>query len=462
MTWAPATACRMDRAPGEAVLRCTSPVTVEGGEESRPTRLQWRVGFDSVLVSSTTDLVDSVDVRAGSARLRAHAEPPVSRSDARSQRRLALLRAQWWHYDGRPETAIAMLAELDAVQPDNPDVLAFRARIDLERGRTRRAEEVYREALRHAPRRSDLKRAVAELSRQRAAAVQVERSARDVGGVWRENRVVVTGYRDASPYLQASGKVEHVEGSVTGVRLRSGDVASPTFRQWLAEGSLERQFVRGTRLRGGLAIGPAGLGPFGGVEFVNAAGRTLVSAELNRPFGEFLEGAAQAGSRDRLELTRQQTLGSRGGAWVVAARNRYRLERDALASSYALTLGGVYQIRRRSPSMSVQYGFDMETGIDRRMAESEQGPFAPLNVSSRRVHVGGVNVVQPVGKRIRVDVSGGYALDQLGGRGTFGQARVWTPTTRRVNGDVWAEYRLHVLTTAQRATRVGARVWVTF
>jgi tetratricopeptide (TPR) repeat protein len=462
MTWAPAAACRVERSPGEAVLRCASAVVVEGAEEAVATRLQWRVGFDSVLVSSTTDLVDSIDLRAGSARLIAQVEPPVARSDARSQRRLALLRAQWWHYDGRPETALEMLAELDAAHPESPDVLAFRARIDLERGRTRRAEEVYREALQQAPRRSDLRRAVAELSRQRAPAVEVERSARDVGGVWRENRVAVSGRRDARSHLQASGKFEYVEGSITGVRLRSGEIASPTFQQWLAEGSLERQLVRGTRLRGGLAIGPAGLGSFGGVEFANAAGRTLVSAERNRPFGEFLEGAAQAGSRDRVELTRQQTLGSRGGAWAVAARNRYRLERDALASSYALTLGGVYHIRRRSPSVSVQYGFDMEAGIERQMAESEQGPFAPLNVSSRRVHVGGLNVVQPVGKRIRLDLSGGYAIDQLGGRGTFGQARLWTPTTRRVNGDVWAEYRLHVLTTAQRATRVGARAWVTF
>lgn len=462
MTWAPAEACRVDRAPGEAVLRCVSSVTVEGAEGATASRLQWRVGFDSVLVSSTTDLVESVDTSTGSARLMAHAEPAVSRSDARSQRRLALLRAQWWHYDGRPETALSMLAELDAGQPDSADVLAFRARIDLERGRTRRAEQVYRNALVQAPRRSDLIRAVTDLSRQRAPAVEVERSARHVGGVWHETRLAVSGHRDARPYLQASGKIERVEGRVTGVRLRSGHIASPTFQQWLAEGSLERQLVRGTRLRGGLAIGPSGLGPFGGVEFVNAAGRTLVSGELNRPFGEFLEGAAQAGSRDRVELTRQQTLGSRGGAWVVAARNRYRLAHEVFATSYALTMGAVYQIRRRTPSLSLQYGFDMEAGITREMVESEQGTFAPLNVASRRVHVGGVNIVQPVGPRMRVDVSGGYAVDQLGGRGAFGQARVWTPTTRRMNGDVWAEYRLHVLTTAQRATRVGARLWVSF
>lgn len=462
LSWAPVDACRLTPTPQDALLRCDRQIAVEDAGDTATQRLLWRAGFDSLLVVSSTTLGSESNVPPGSARLRATAHVEPSRSDARSRRRLTLLRAQWWHYQGRPETALELLARLDAEDPGNPDVLSFRARLELERGKSRQAEAVFRSAAALAPRRSDLVRAVEELTRQRAPSVEVERSLRDVGGIWREGTLTMTGRRELRPYLMLTGELQRTEGSVRGLRMRSGEVASPSFTQWLAEASLEQQFSSGTRLRGGLAAGRAGLGALAAVELLGAAGKTLLAGEVNRPFGEFLEGAAQAGTRDRVEATRQQTLGSRGGAWLVAARNGYRLEGDLVATSTALTLGAVYQIRRRDPSVSVQYGLDIEANVSRLLVVDGEFAFAPLNIAARQVHVGGLNVVQGVGRGFRVDLSGGYALDRLGGRGAFGQARLWTPSLRRVNADVWAEYRLHILTTAQRATRVGARVWVTF
>lgn len=459
--WMPATACRSTQTGREWLLTCEHGVNVRSSPDLGASGLQWRAGFDSLLVSSNTDL-RAHDDPTGGVRLTASAEVVASRSDARSQRRLDLLRAQWWHYDGRSEMARALLATLESAEPNSPDIRAFLARIDLERGRTRRAEETYRAALTAAPRRTDLKRAVAELARQRAPAIEFERNTRRVGGVWTESHVIVGARSEIQPHLVLAGKIDRVTGRVDGVRLRSGDIATAAVDQTLVEGSLEYQLARGTRVRSGAAAGPSGLGAFGGVEFVNSAGRTIVSAEANRPFGEFLEGAAQAGSRDRFEITRQQTLGSRGGAWVVAARSRYRLAGEVWASSLAFTAGGVFQVVRRNPSVSLQYGYDLEQPVRLRTVATEGGSFAPLNVSPRRVHVAGLNVVQGIGNGLRVDVSGGYAFDQLGGRGTFGQARLWSPTPRRFNADLWAEYRLHVLTTAQRAARGGARMWVSF
>lgn len=401
---------------------------------------------------------------AGSQTLEPQPETPrpeTSQPDDGGRKRLDLLRLQWLNYKGRYADAQHVVDRLSSRYPSDPDVLLARARADAERGRTADADRAIEQARLAAPAREDIAQLLQAQARARAPLASLSSETRSVGDAWTEQstRVAVDGHLRLHAPITLS--LERLGLTAPRVRRADGNFSPIDTELDRAEASVTAPIAPGATLGGTIFGTRHGAGAGLSFSLDDLRGRSSVTAEVGRPFWEFLETAANDGRRDRVSLERQWRLRADTAAWAVAAWNRYRVADAPGVTSAALTLGVVRTIRRTAPAITLQYGLDRETRLQAALDPLASGPTAlSIPLSNREVHLMGAIGRFGVAGIWDAEASGGYTIDRLGGRGSFLTAKMTPRAQARAGIELWADRRLYSIVTSQRVLRAGARVVV--
>ncbi|MDH4065055.1 MAG: hypothetical protein OEW19_11695, partial [Acidobacteriota bacterium] len=334
---------------------------------------------------------------------------------------------------------------------------------DAGRGRPAEADAGFERARLAAPQREDIDRIVEERARVQAPRVSVEAEQRTISDGWdeRSERVSIGGQPWA--HAPASLLVERRRVSAPLVRLADGRAGALDAVLSRLEASAAARLGAGTTLSGVVFGTSGGVGAGVRLSHEDLGGRSELTAEVNRPFWDFLELAAADGRRDRIGLQRQWRLRADTAAWALGGWNRYRVASGDEVQSAGLTLGIVHTVRRAAPTITLQYGLDKEHRLRASAAAGTDGTrFVPIPLVSREVHLVGAISRFALADLWDVEVAGGYTIDRLGGRGSFASVRLTPPPAARAGLEFWADRQLYSVATSQRVFRAGARLTVRF
>jgi hypothetical protein len=202
-------------------------------------------------------------------------------------------------------------------------------------------------------------------------------------------------------------------------------------------------------LRGGFLGGEHTRGGMMQFDLPGAGGVLHMQADYQRPFWEFVEGVGNDGTRDRVEIHRQQDLAPGFAIRGTAAANRYGLGTVKNSATSIAYDAGVVKTFGYIRIIGFEYLFDAE------YRKTHNNPALPL--VSRQVHGADAFFDFDFYHRLRGEGFGGYTLDQKGGKGPFYGGRL-TFHRRWFEAQLAFDRRLNSVATGQVVTRYDAHI----
>jgi predicted Zn-dependent protease len=351
--------------------------------------------------------------------------------------RLEQLRAQLAAAKGDTNSAARRLSALVDREPGNPQLWAQAASVEYQAGRRRRAANWYGRAKQLSPRREDWDEAIEQIRSELVPESGVEATAKSIGPGWREFVSKLAGEVRVSPAWTVGASMEVNRVSLVNFdgTIRRGTLSAA----WEGETGrkLSLELYRAERNGAGASY-----------SWLSGRGRTTVNGAYAKPYWEYMEGLAGAGTRSRAAIEHQQPWGKRGAACVALHANQYGLRGAANAGRTSGVSGGT--------SFAIKRPLVAQYGVDREMVHSRNA----LPLLSREVHAFTGAASGDWKRKLRWEASGGYAVDRLGGRGPYTSGSVlWTPTPN-LRAGVWFDRRLNTIATvAGSAVQLRFGVW---
>ena len=405
------------RAPGLEFL----PASLTGWVESV------QQGYDSLLLRASRDVTFEIVAEGGIVTVVLRPPPPgaVVADEPLTpdeDRRLKLLSAQLRLRQGEVLEAREDISALISTYGRSLDTIVALAEVERKLGNWQHAAELYAEALELSPGDRGLTRALATLARDYGDIKRIDLTRQVVDGG--DNQHIITTTSRVTLFdrtmLELNSDRRSLEAPVLrrpggtteefdSVRLRSEIAVVQNFDDAAAS------------IRPALFLSSGSLG--GGVRLERREGtsRTRIEAQYHKPYWELIEGIADGGTRDRLEIEHTRTLDTEE-RWSVTfgtAVNRYGLDDDNdLAHSFNLLAGVSYAISLERPFLSIGYQAAGEYVLGRETrTAAAQDKFAPLPVSTREVHAAVLFAGGALTDYIDYSVFGGYNFDRYNFRG---------------------------------------------
>jgi hypothetical protein len=400
-------------------------------------------GFDSLLIRSIQEVNYAVEKNGNDilVRLTPRGAAPVSEATERkADFRLDILRAQLLSRTGKDQQALELLDRIEADYPTETLVGLSRGEIHLRNFRWRQALADYKQVMKLDPKNESAEDGINNLLiATQKSNIRADASRRVVQGAQSEDIHQISGHFLFNDAFRIGYAAAHNELNFRGVRTDAyrGEV----FGQY--------DFMNGTLLRGGFLASEKTRGGMFQFDVPIALGLFHFQADYQRPFWEFAEGIGEGGTRDRIEIRRQQELGPgfaiRGGA----AANRYGLGAQKNSATSLAYDAGVVKTFGYLRVVGFEYLFDSE------YRKTHNNPALPL--VSRQVHGADAFFDFDLYRRLRMEGVGGYTLDQKGGRGPFYGGRI---TFHRgwFEAQVAYDRRLNSVATGQVVTRYDAHI----
>jgi hypothetical protein len=425
---------RFDRTVGAPVLEPLAqqfPQWIEGATS----------GFDSLLFRSAQEVTYTAEKSGNDVlvRLTPRGTAPISEAaDRRADFRLDILRAQLLSDSGDDKPALELLDRLATEYPTETQVFMIKGGIHLRRNRWRNAKEAYKHVLTLDPAHDDaadaIKNVIIETQRSTFRADFAHRIVRNAQF---ESIYQVSGhllFRDAFRLGYAAGHTQlHFNGA------RTDAYRGELYSQY--------DFRNGVLLRGGFLAGERTRGGTFQMDVAGGNGVLHVQADYQRPFWEFVEGILDDGTRDRIEVRRQQDIMPGFAVRGAVAANRYGLGARKNSATSLVYEGGVVKTFGRTNIFGFEYLFDAE------QRQTHMNPALPL--VSREVHGADAFFNVDLSRKLRMEGYGGYTVDRKGGEGPFYGGRLGF----HVRGfEIQGAYdrRLNSVATGQVVTRYDA------
>ncbi len=383
----------------------------------------------------------------------------LSKSAGPEGSRLVALRAQLLAVTARKRQALDLLEDFAAVHPESAQVFAGLALLDQSMDLNRRAQSRFAQAAGLEPDNEDYRNSLQETERNEAPNIETEFLRRTVQGEEGEDLVRIVGEQVLGHALKLHFAADQDAASIVGIRSTSGAIAPFRGVARRGEATLQYETENGLRIEGSLYASDAGPGVGAAVVRPDAQGSSAIQVELGRPYWEFMQSLAEGGARDRLEIHREFAGGPRISGSLALALNRYNLKGVSNAASSATAQGRLTFGILRNPRLSFEYNLDSEYKLSvASLVDAGGNPFQPLPLVSREVHSLGMAVAAEPIRHLQANVSGGYAIDRLGGRAPFITLSLNYRDKGRFAGGLDFDRRLYFLNTARVETIVGGHL----
>jgi tetratricopeptide (TPR) repeat protein len=427
---------RFDRTVGSPAMESLAkdfPLWIDGATS----------GYDSLLIRSTQEVNYAVEKRGNNIQIKLtlRGTAPISEAtDKKADFRLDILRAQLLSRSGKDSEALQLLNRLEDEYPKETLPVLNRGEIHLRHSQWREALSSYKRVMKMDPGNDDARNAIENpyIAIQKSN-FRADTSRREVRNAQREDIHQVSGHVLFKDAFRIGYSAAHD-------RLRFRGTITDAYR---GEVFAQYDFRRGTLLRGGFLASEKTRGGMLQFDVPVARGVLHMQADYQRPFWEFVEGIGNQGTRDRIEIHRQQDLAPGFAIRGTAAANRYglgTLKNSATSLAYD---AGVVKTFGYIRIVGFEYLFDAEY----RKTHSNLA----LPLVSRQVHGGDMFFDLDFVHRLRWEGYGGYTLDQKGGEGPFYGGRL-TFHRRWFEAQVAFDRRLNSVATGQVVTRYDAHI----
>ncbi|MBT5415986.1 MAG: hypothetical protein HOK81_15405, partial [Rhodospirillaceae bacterium] len=425
LRWARPVSTRSSVAGRELLLRFDAELQAPDLERAARALSGWveglQQGYDTLLVVAARDVVFEVGGTGETVEIllrpmvTATAGADAATPDER--RRLALVGARLKAQLGEARAARETVRRVMSEGGRTVDAVAQLAEVERQLGNWQHALELYDEALVLVPDDQGLIVAKASLLRERGARYEAVAQRQIVSGgdnQWiartegrvpvleRGEIVTITELRDVT--VDDLTRPNGDQGRFEGERAR-GEIA------YVQNFDDEAMSIRPSLLTSSETVGGGLL-----VERRDGFGATRLGVDYRGPYWDLLEGIADGGTRDRIELSREQRLDPEG-RWAMRTainHNRYGLDGE---SDLAQSIGGQgelsYAFSETRPFATIGYQLDAEYVLGRHDKTGADGfPFAPLPIISREVHTVLVSAGDRVADNLVWSAFAGYSYDR--------------------------------------------------
>ena len=380
------------------------------------------LGFDSILFQATRDVVFGVEHSRNMLTVTIMpapaAAPLVPTLEAGPSARLRLLAARLKSQLGETFAAREELQQILARDHAPVDALLLMAEVEQRLGNWQSALELYDQALVRAPDNAGVISAQAALRRNRGVRISTrltrqEFKAGDTQKIALSEGRMHPWMRGEIGFVTETRRVDAPE-----VRRPNGGTGRfDTTRVRTELFALHNFDDRALTAGGRLHFSPDSVGGAVSLDRRDGTATTRVRLEYGAPYWQLLEGLADGGVRDRVELIHERSFdpdfrinGRFGGSF-----NRYGIDGDAdVASSLGAFLEMAYTVNQRRPFFSVAYTYNGLYVLGRERRVSAAGElFAPMGVATQEVHAGIANMAGEFTDYVRYLLFGGYSRDRI-------------------------------------------------
>lgn len=418
------------------LLRFARPLP-DGAFDGLDTRLpDWiqsvSTGYDTVLLRTVTSVAASLAGTAPDRHLRLAALPAapagyVAAGAAAGPAdgptvRLDVVRAQLRQRAGDYAGALQDLRTLDRGHPDDLDILPALADAEDTAGSWRNAWLIDHRITRLAPQSVDAAAAAADLYRANGQQIRVDNDLSISDGSDRQYSTVVQGRIQPTDRGEVGMSAEwrHLhDGQLTRADGTQQNVSMDKF-----QGDIYGLYRFDDDSAAKLSLLPAtdSLGFEARYRTPAFTGQTTLTATYHRPYWDLVEGIADGGWVDRLELGHTRPVFGDLTASLAARVSHYGINGDDDAASSAGFTGElswpVPALPAWSPALTLDYTVDGEYVTSRRTKVDQFGnDFNPLPVPTHEIHTVSVEAVQTYWRVLTVDAVAGYAVDRFSGNG---------------------------------------------
>lgn len=438
LTWPRPVTCRSTERPRELLLEFDRPLVL-GDIDALPRQMHPWVrtavqGYDTLLLGTAQDCRFDVTATGTTLRVRVRPLPTAGMEtavagspDIDAEVRVA----RDLFESGRLGPAIRSLERLRAARPSDAQAAAALAYYESLRGRWRRADGLYREAVRLDPTDAELRQDWRDLHAERAPQAGLS-LVRDTDG---DDIESLRAHADArwmpGDGVEAGGWADAIRLDADALQTDDGrDEPFHGERQWAGV------FVRYTteRARWVRAEGFASAAGAGG--HVSAGrwdnlGETSFLADYRRPYWEVSEGIAGDATRDRLALRRSLGWGSSLSAEIEGAWNRYGIgDYDSAAES--VSVGGSLGLLVLTAPVEVRLEYALDAEFRQSAATcdpagpgggqgrgagplGDRDPCHPFDLQDREVHAAHATASIPIARCWQAECNVGWEWDRESG-----------------------------------------------
>ncbi|MBV9507862.1 MAG: hypothetical protein JO323_22965 [Acidobacteriia bacterium] len=376
--------------------------------------------------------------------------------------RLVQLQGQLLMATSQPARALALLSDFTATYPEDARTLAALASIDASAGRDRRARSLIERATILEPEDEDLLREREELDRELSPHETGEFEHRSIQGAQSEDLIRIMGEQMLGAFRLRFGLDQDI-ASVQSVRSVTGVLAPFQGVLRRGEAAVQREWEDGTRMEVSMYGGGSMPGGGGAITHPDDRGSTTFRIEYERPYWDSAESLAGDGTRDRIQLNRETTIGSRTSVKLGAGWNRYDLKGVSDAATSTAAQATVAVRLNSKPQINLEYTFDGEYRLSVASRTDSAGiQFQPLPWVNREVHSAGLNIAGQLLPGVNVNAAAGFAADRFGGRAPFADVGLSYQSRGRLGAAITYDRRLYFLDTARTVNTLEGRIYFRF
>ncbi len=392
--------------------------------ENVPTQLPSMIedvqyGYDTLLLRLGSGVAPKVMMLKDGVRIEL-TKFPSNAADERNQ--LDYLRAQALFSSGQLLEARKVLKALTAHSQANPESTELLAQTEDELGRGPVAMSVVDEFLKTNPDSASIRQQRHYLHSTYGDQLRIDNQWLNTEKAETQLITQLSGRTNFKPGYSLSGLVENRKVEIDELQRIDGDVTGFDASRQRLQFQLRKDWKRPqtTELMLFAKSGKRNLGAGIRHTFEYDSGQSTMSLILNEPYWDLVEGIADGGSQNKFALDFVTQRIPHLYTTLGISANSYGIGSDAdVAHGFEYTAELQYSLRENAPFVSADYSLTGRhiSEIDKKI-NNDGDLYNPLPIVSVEIHYLGLSVSdQLLESRLHYSVSGGYALDRLGGSG---------------------------------------------
>lgn len=385
--------------------------------------------------------------------------------------RLKLAKARLYLESDQLDRAKAIIDELKASRPGDPEIVVLEAEASQRLGNQRKARDLVNQAAKAKPDNQDIQKLKNEMNR--TSMVAVEREAELTGHQQLEQITRAETRTEYKPFAAIGVRAEHNTARLEQFRRVDGTIARLEEDKVRAEFYHDYIYENGNQSRFSLYVADGVVGAGGRYTILDSLGKTTFELAVQQPEWDYIEGVIDEGAVDTVAIGRTQRFTSQTTGNLTLGLNRYSIDDESDVARSITAEGGVtYLFPNRQQIKSVlgegadislnywlaaEYADDKETAVDATGTRFDIYP-----VESHEFHSGTLYLSKEFAKKLKLEGYGGYIYDRLGDQGPHYGGSFGYYGDNGLRTSVYASRSISSEGSADTYERVGVNVTWTF
>lgn len=424
------------------------------------------VGYDQALLAAREKTVLTA-TREGDALVIAVAPAPVTSSaelERQTDLRMQLLSSRIDLETGNEQAALNRLEKIAPQYPNDAQLLGYTANAEYFAGRPARAERLLAQAQALAPENEDITHLKHMVERASGQHAKLDYEWKKTGKA-KENIATLSGFAYVDPFNKIGANVQYNNVTSPALTRSNGTTRAADENKQRGELYVEHEFDDASHARFSLYGNNDTIGIGAEYGFFHEYGHTVFEAQYHKPFWEFVQAVLDDATRDRLAVRHEKNLAADLHFSGNLGLNNYNVDvADNVSSSANLTFVVVKDLVTApdNPYWGISYGFDGEYLISNDHRRLNGVEYDPFNMVNREVHTLNILTRYDWNDDTWAGGSLGYAFDRYGGDGPVAEAYInhWFNDYAEVG--LRAARSIGVSDSNEDVTRLGGHVKIRF